>query len=293
LAASIATAAGVALGFVGSGSNDCGAWMAGALPHRAVGGAAPSTVGLNAREMLEQPRELYLTVGFEPEMDTADPALATAALGAGRVIALASHASPWLLEHADILLPVAAFAETSGTLVNVEGVAQSFQGVAAPQGEARPAWKVLRVLGNLTDIEGFDYVDSTDVRDEVIAACSALRPDNTVGELGPVQAEAAAGAWERIGGVPMYAADALTRHAQALQATPDAWGDGVRLNTTAAHALGVDGSSTLRVTQGDAHADLSVRIDDAVPDGCVWLPTAVPGSETLGPCFGPVSVEKV
>ncbi len=293
LAANIAATSGVTLGFVGSGSNDCGAWMAGAVPHRLAGGKPAEVSGLNAHDMLAQTRELYLTVGFEPEMDVADPARMAAAMGAGRVIALTSYLSPWLREHADILLPVAAFAETSGTFVNIEGVAQGFNGVVAPPGEARPAWKVLRVLGNLTDLEGFDYADSNEVRDELLAACAGLQPDNTVGSLGTARPQAAGGAWERIGGVPMYAADAVTRRAHALQLTPDAWGSVLRLNAAAAASLGVEDGAAVRVIQDGASAEFPLRIDDAVPDGCVWLPTAVPGSEALGPAFASVSVEKV
>jgi len=293
LAANIAAASGVALGLVGSGSNDCGAWMAGAVPHRAAGGKAVDAAGLDAREMIDQVRDLYLMVGVEPEMDVADPAQMAAALRAGQVIALSSYLSPWLLEHADILLPVSTYAETAGTLVNIEGTAQSFKGVAVPPGEARPGWKVLRVLGNLTDIDGFDYADANQVRDEVLAACAGLTPDNTPRGLGGERPQASAGAWERIGGVPMYAVDALTRRAHALQLTPDAWGRLLRLNTGAAQSLGLGESERVRVTQGEASAEFAVCIDDAVPDGCVWLPSAVPGSEVLGPGFAPVAVEKV
>ena len=293
LVAGIAAAAGVSVGFVGSGSNDCGAWMAGAVPHRVAGGAPVSPPGIGARAMLEQVRNLYLCVGVEPEMDVADPGLLASALKGAQVVALSSYASPWLLEHADVLLPIAAFAETSGTFVNVEGDAQSFQGVAAPQGEARPGWKVLRVLGNLTDLEGFEYVDSTEVRDEVLAACAGLTPDNAVGAAVGVPVEFRSSDWERIGGVPMYRIDAITRRAHALQLTPDAWGSSARLSAQSAQTLGLGDDAAVRITQGEASAEFAVRIDDAVPDGCVWLPTAVPGSEALGCGFGPVSVEKV
>jgi NADH-quinone oxidoreductase subunit G len=91
----------------------------------------------------------------------------------------------------------------------------------------------------------------------------------------------------------MYSVDALARRAPALQRTPDAWGSAVRLNASAAQALGLAESGAVRVTQGVDSSEFDVRVDDSVPDGCVWLPTAVPGSEALGLGFGPVSVEKV
>jgi NADH-quinone oxidoreductase subunit G len=293
LAANVAAAAGVTLGFVGSGSNDCGAWMAGAVPHRLPGGRASDAAGLNAREMIEQPRDLCLMVGIEPEMDTADPQQTAVALRDGQVIALSAYLSPLLQEHADILLPISAYAETAGTFVNIEGKAQGFNGVAEPPGEARPGWKVLRVLGNLTDVDGFDYVDANQVRDELLATCADLSPDNTIGNLGGAAPLAEAGSWERIGGVPIYAVDAVTRRAHALQLTPDGWGAVVHMNAAAADSLGLGEDGSVRLTQGDASAEFAVCLDEAVPDGCVWLPTAVPGSEALGPGFAPIAVEKV
>ena len=293
LASAIADAADVTLGFVGSGSNDCGAWMAGAVPHRMAGGASADPVGRNVADMLREPLDLYLTLGVEPEMDMADPARTESALGAGKVIALSSYLSPWLQERADILLPVSSFVESSGTFVNIEGVAQSFKGVASPPGEARPGWKVLRVLGNLVDVDGFDYLDSGEVRDEVLHRCANLKPDNRVGKSEGGRTQMTPAAWERIGGVPMYAIDALVRRAQALRSTPDAWGDALRMNAAAAASLGLEESASVRVVQDASSAEFKVRVDDAVPDGCIWLPTAVSGSELLGSGFGPVSVEKV
>ncbi len=295
LAVGIADAAGVSAGVVGFGSNDCGAWMAGAVPHRVAGGAAVTAPGLDAQAMLTEPRALYVTLGIEPDADTADPARTSAALREAQLIALSSHRSPWLEEHADILLPVAAFAETSGTFVNIEGVAQSFSGAAQAPGETRPAWKVLRVLGNLVDIDGFDYADSRAVRDEVVAACADLRPDNRLAaaRVAARPRGAADGQWQRIGGVSIYGVDALTRRAHALQSTPDAWGASLRINADAASTLGLNGNATVRVSQAGGSAEFAAVIDDSVPDGCVWLPAAVPGAEALGPAFGPVAVEKV
>ena len=294
LAGGIADAAGVTLAVTGLGANDCGAWMAGAVPHRSAAGAAANPVGRNAYDMLANPREVYLTVGFEPEHDTADPVLATTAMSGATLVALSSFASPWLLENADILLPISTFAETSGSFVNAAGRMQSFVGVAVPPGEARPAWKVLRVLGNLVDVAGFDYADSTEVRDEVVGACAAMQPDNKpAASLGAVEPRCRAETWERIGGVPMYAVDAMVRRAHALQLTPDAWGAGVRINPAAAATLGVGAGADVRIRQGEASAEFVVHLDERVPEGCVWLPTAVPGAESLGAGFGPVAVEKV
>ena len=294
LAGNIAAAAGVAFGFTGLGANDCGAWMAGAVPHRAAAGATANPAGANAHDMLSSTCDVFVTVGFEPDMDTGDPQAATTAMSQGTLIALTSYASPWMLEHADILLPVSTFAETSGTYVNFEGKAQSFTGAALPPGDARPAWKVLRVLGNLTDVDGFDYADSIEVRDELLAACAELTPDNSASTALSDQApRCASGVWERVGDVPMHSIDAMVRRAHALQLTPDAWGDAARISPASAEVLGITGDGVIRVRQADGHAEFPVRLDERVPDTCVWLPLAVPGTESLGPGFGPVVVEKV
>jgi hypothetical protein len=55
----------------------------------------------------------------------------------------------------------------------MEGLWQSQAGAALPVGESRPGWKVLRVLGNLLNLSGFEYQSSEDVRDEVRKACGA------------------------------------------------------------------------------------------------------------------------
>lgn len=288
LANNIAKAADLNLGFTGLGANDTGAWMAGAVPHRVAGGAAADQAGMNVEQMLASYRDVYMTVGFEPHMDSANPAAMSAGLQGGKVICLSSYNSPWLQQYADIVLPIAEFAETSGTYVNLQGDAQSFAGAVSPAGESRPAWKVLRVLGNLVDLDGFDFVDSAEVHDEVLGQCSEMNPDNTLSSDIALDAAMDAAALERVGGVPMHSVDAMCRRANALQHTPDSWSKGARVNANAGFA---DGDSA-QLTQDAVTINLTITIDDSVPDGCVWLPTTVEGSEQLGSGFGAVSLEK-
>jgi NADH-quinone oxidoreductase subunit G len=292
LADGIAAAAGVSIGYLTEGANAAGAWLAGAVPHRGPGGAVVAA-GLDTAAMLAQPLHTYVLLGCEPDFDLANPAAAQTVLGGAQLVALATHLSPALQAHADVVLPIAAFAETSGTFVNLQGDRQSFAGAVSPVGEARPAWKVLRVLGNLVDLAGFDYVSSEEVRDALLAACAAQQPDNQLGaaSAGTPQLQPAEGL-ERIGGTPIYAVDPLVRRARALQSTPDAWRAGLRLNAAVAASFALSGGGTATLRQGDAASTLPVVVDERVPDGCVWLPTGVPGSESLGAAFGHVSLEK-
>jgi NADH-quinone oxidoreductase subunit G len=291
LAANIAQAAGIDWGVVGFGANDSGAWLAGAVPHRRADGVPAQ--GRSAHEICDGACDTLLLLGCEPEADLADPLGGTQAMGGARAIAMSAHSSPLLEELADIILPIGAFGETSGTYVNLQGDVQSFAGALTPPGEARPAWKVLRVLGNLIDAEGFEHNDSTEVRDEVLGLCGTVTPDNALQE----HADAGLPVFrpqglQRIGGVPMYSVDAITRRSAPLQATPDAWDGHMRMNTALATALSLDDGARACLTQGDASVLLPVRIDDGVADNCVWLPAGVPESAGLGCSFAEVSVEK-
>ena len=283
LAHDIAAAAGGRYGMVGEGANSTGAALAGVVPGEG---------GLSFGDMLEQGLETLLLFNVEPEFDTANPAAMAALLKGAKVIALATHRSPWLEAHADFLLPVAAPAETSGTFVNLQGDLQSFRGVARPAGEARPGWKVLRVLGNLTDLKRFEYESSEEVREELLAAVGEPALDNALDGSAAPGAILAGAELERIGGVPIYASDMLVRRARALQQTPDAWKSALHLHPDTAASLGLGEGDSAVLKQGEGSLTLPVALDGRVAAGCVWLPTGVPGSELLGEGFGPVSLEK-
>lgn len=210
LAQWVAQQTGATLGFLTEAANTVGGYLAGALPQGN---------GLDAAAMLAQPRRAYVIVGAEPEFDAANPQQARAALEqADTVVVLSPFASRAAMEYADVLLPVAPFTETSGTFVNCEGLPQSFSGVVRSLGDSRPAWKVLRVLGNLLGLSGFDYDTSETVRDEVLAKPVAGRLSNATAAQTAAPA-AAAGGIERLADVPIYHADPIVRRAGSLQLT--------------------------------------------------------------------------
>ncbi|MBX3695023.1 MAG: NADH-quinone oxidoreductase subunit NuoG [Steroidobacteraceae bacterium] len=219
LAAALAIATGATLGVLAEGANAAGAYLAGAVPHRDAGGEVPSIPGLTARAMLEEPLGAYLLAGgIEPWADSVYPqALRT--LGAARCVVAAT---PWLpdalREVAHVLLPIGTFAETSGTYVNLEGRWQSVPGAARPHAEARPAWKVYRVLCNLLGIAGSEYQTSEEVRDELRRICGGdlvAGPYHGVHRVGQPHDAAS------VPDVPMYQIDALVRRAPSLQRTRD------------------------------------------------------------------------
>ncbi len=287
----IASSAGINVGYLGDGANSLAAWSVGLVPHREAGAKISSVAGKDAAQMFIDGMDTFLLVNIEPEFDTANPQQAKAALDKANVIVMTTHLSPWLNDHADVVLPMAGFGETSGTLVNCQGDQQSFKGVVEPVGEARPGWKILRVLGNLTDVDDMDYLSSEEVRDQALADFPAM--DNTLkgNDVSP-SALVKGDRLQRIGGVPMYAVDNLVRRAHALQHTPDAWKSGIRINSSMLEQLALTEGESAVLKQDDASVILPVVSDDRVPNDCVWMPTGVPGSDLLGTGFGAVSVEK-
>jgi NADH-quinone oxidoreductase subunit G len=294
LAEAIATRTGSHFGYLSDGANSAGAWLAGAVPHRGPCNDGEAVKGLNLPEWSEKGTAAAILVNVEPEHDVANSRQLIRALNnASAVVAVTAFRSPALDDVATVMLPAAAFTETSGTFVNAEGVMQSFKGANQAAGEARPAWKILRVLGNLLKLEGFDYLSSEQVRDELRQACEDIELNNSVTGAAQVSLPAASGALMRSADVPIYAADALVRRAAALQKTIDAVGLSVTLNPADAARLGLEeDAGSVSVNQGDSSAVMKLIIDDAVPEGSAWIPMGVTGSEMLGDPFGEVHIEK-
>jgi NADH-quinone oxidoreductase subunit G len=220
LAAGLAQLAGATLGRITELGNAAGAYLAGAVPHRVAGGAAVPQPGLNAAQMLNSALRTYLLVGgLEPSSDSLEADSLRTLGKAEFVVAVTPYASEDMKAVAHVLLPMGTFAETSGTFVSCEGRWQSQAGAAAPVGESRPGWKVLRVLGNLMNLPGFDHQSSEDVLQEVRARCAALQMTPYQGTHAPAPGAAAAAP---LPDVAMYQTDAVVRRAASLQRTREA-----------------------------------------------------------------------
>ncbi len=224
LADAIAGSTGSRVGFLSEGSNSAGAHLAGVLPHRQAGGAVRKHSGLNADEIPGADLDAILLFGVEPDRDMwAGHETVRQLSERSFVAAMTPFTSSALQQCADLLLPIGTFAETSGTFVNCEGRWQSFAGVANPVGQARPGWKVLRVLGNLLGIESFAYETSEAIRIEFEQKLGTVSPDNSYAGKEPVQRSSdGKSALETGLDVPMYEIDGVVRRATALQLTPEA-----------------------------------------------------------------------
>jgi NADH-quinone oxidoreductase subunit G len=212
------------------------------------------------------------------------------------VVAMSSYRHN-ALDYAHVLLPIAPFSETAGTFVNCEGRVQSFNGMVKPLGETRPAWKVLRVLGNLLGLPGFDHTSAEEVRDEALAGAArsniAVLLNNEVKnpQLGDAAFAKAKGI-QRIGEVPMYSSDSIVRRAGSLQKTRDAQAPVASLPGTLMERLRLKDGDRVRIIQGEGEAILDVTRDDRLPADCIRVPTAHALTASLGAAFGSVAAER-
>jgi NADH-quinone oxidoreductase subunit G len=176
--------------------------------------------------------------------------------------------------------------------VNNEGRVQSFHAVVKPQGDTRPAWKVLRVLGNLLNLSGFDYNSSEEVREEALSGQPEFVSGLDNSTTATYQVATAVSGLERVCEVPIYFADSMVRRAASLQATGDAATPVAAMNGPTLARIGVKEGDSVRVKNGEGQAILSVRLDAGLPDGCVRIPTAHAATVALGAQFAGLVVEK-
>jgi len=224
LGRALAAATGASFGELAEGGNAAGAYLAGVLPHRGPAGLARASTGLDARRMLEQTLPAYLIMHCEPWADAVLPGALDTLAKSGAVVAVSAFASAEMKRVAQVLLPAGTFAETAGTYVSLEGRWQSQSGAAKPLGAARPAWKILRVLGNLLDLPAFDYQSSEQVRDELKARLEAAAA--TAGAGAALEPFMRAVPWpaarlESVIDLGMYEIDPVLRRARALRRTVD------------------------------------------------------------------------
>ena len=277
----VADLAGGKFGFLTSGGNTVGGYLAGAIPGKG---------GKNAAAMLAEPLKAYVVLHAEPLLDADNGQQAIAALrGAQFAVALTPYRSA-AAEWADVMLPVAPFTETSGTFVNAQGLAQSFKGTVAPFGQTRPAWKVLRVLGNVLHLAGFDDETSESVRDAALAGGVEGRLSNDI--KAPLGLGQPLTGLERVADVPIYRSDAMVRRSEPLQAAPASKKPAARMNGNTLTSLGLTAGVKVRVTGGQGAVELETVQDDAVADRAVRIAAAFENTAALGGAFGQLSVER-
>jgi NADH-quinone oxidoreductase subunit G len=297
-------------GVLGEAANSVGAYIAGAAPGgRKDAGTGDNTgegalTGLDASRMLglngAEPCRAFILMNLEPDLDSYDPQQTRRVLSAAELVVLMSaYKSDAILQgdYADVLLPISPFTETSGTFISTEGRVQSFNGVVAPLGETRPAWKVLRVLGNMLQIDGFGYETPEQVRAEILPGgndvTARLNNDLRSFLVENVTLAVEGTSIQRIGEVPIYQADPIVRRAESLQRTRDAAEPVAWMPAHLMDKLGIGPGQSVRLKQGEGEAHLAAVQDDKLPANCVRVASAHPLTAALGGMFGEITVERL
>jgi len=205
---------GATVGYLTEAANTVGAQFVNALPGQG---------GLNAGQMIAGGLKAAILLNNEPEFDSAAGASAKAGLNKAQMVVTLSPFKA-NMDFSDVLLPIAPFTETPGTFINAEGRVQGFHAVVKPLGDARPAWKVLRVLANLLELPGFDYESSQEVLKKAGLDGAAQLPADRLGN-----GTSAAVVLTAAGTAPpvvasIYQLDGIVRRSASLQLTADGMG---------------------------------------------------------------------
>lgn len=273
-----------------NGANAAGAWMAGMIPHRTTAGRSISTLGMDVQSALNAKLKSYFLMGVEPGFDFANPHGARQAMLAAEFVVLVSaYNQDSMYDYADVILPMAPYAETSGTYINVDNTWQTVKGAMPPHGDARPAWKILRVLGNLLQCNDFEYMSTEDILAEIksiLAITTEREYKPYYPECLPVMNQSLV----RVGEWPLYRSDAIVRNAKELQLCAAAESACIRINPETADRLKLDDVAT--VSQGDIEITLPLKRDERIAVDVVWVANAMPETVDLGHSFAAITIKR-
>lgn len=286
LAEFIAHHTGACLGFLGEGGNAVGAKVVGAT--QGNDGSVESLLQSNARA--------YVLMNLEPLMDLPNPQQTRAALTkADMVIALSTFTSPDLLELADVILPITPYTETVGTYINMAAQIQTMQPAVRPLADARPAWKVLRAMGSLLNLDGFLY----NVPEEVLADALAKPLEHSLSNSFTANAQILnksilSGSIHRLADQAIYASDGIVRRAPSLQLTRDAkMANQIGVGEDLFEQLSLKEGDLLTVSQEGKTLKASVTLQPGLASGVVRIAVGTGMSTQLGSMFGEVTIAKV
>ena len=279
----VAQLSGATLGFLTQGANTVGAYLAGAVPGKG---------GKNAASMFAQPLKAYIVLHAEPMLDVDNGAEALAGLKAAEFnVALTSFADG-ARDWAHVMLPIAPFTETAGTFVNAQGLSQSFKGTAQPFGQSRPAWKVLRVMGNVLHLAGFDDESSESVRDAVLASGVESKLSNSIHAQPAAATPQPVQGLQRVADVPIYRTDAIVRRSAPLQDASASRAPTARMCAATLQQLGLSSGQLVRVKSSHGAVELPCELDHGLPAGTVRLSAGFEMTAALGSANAQLQVER-
>ncbi len=282
----IAEQTGSSFGFLNEGGNSVGAQLVGA------------TQGNQASidTLLQGNVRAFVLMNTEPLLDLPNPQQTRTALQkADTVIAMSAYTSPDLLELADVILPITPYTETVGSFVNLAGQIQTIQPAVRPLADARPAWKVLRALGSLLNLEGFLYNLPEEVYADALAKPVEQQLNNRFTAGMEVQQKVKfAAQLERLADQPIYSCDAIVRRAPSLQLTRDAKSANcVGIGEALLSKLNLKEGDRVTITQNGQSLEAKVQLMSGLADGVVRIASATALSAHLGSMFGEITLSKV
>ena len=275
-------------------ANSVAGWIAGCLPHRTVNGKEVGQAGMSARQMIYNPRSAYLLFNIEPSKDMADGLHASDAMdSASYVVSFQSFTD--VPDYVDAVLPIAPYTENAGTFINCEGRIQNSVAAVAPYQEARPGWKIIRVLGNLLGVSGFDYTAIDEIVDEAspMSGICAPQVDINAAIVPCVEKQNVRelGRFELISDPLIYAIDPVVRRSEPLQKTADASPSHIGLHPTDMALLELDSGAPVTIRH-----DLYTIHSHAMPDarvalGCAYFPAGMNVGPTAA-CGAEIRLER-
>ncbi len=220
--------------------------------------------GKNALEMFASDLNSFVMFDIYPDFDCLNPKSAIENLSRSNafVVSLNSFEDDLVLKYSDVVLPIASFYETSGTHVNIDNISQSYSASVKSAGDSKPGWKVIKVLADLLEIQGFEFTDSTEVADEALTFTPATSlseekiSNSDIPEISTV--------WQ----YTPYATDAFVRHSSSLQDT--------QIGKINVATVSKATAKLLKLSESDLFKGVPINIDNSVAEGCVFVHTRQP-----------------
>ena len=281
------------VGILSQGANAQGLSLAGLLPHRMPAGQLAKTPGKHARALLQDdPVSMYLLVDVEPELDSAYPAAAMHTLHEAQdVVCMTVFETQAMRDYADVMLPMASFSERAATYINCCGQWQSFSGVIKPPGEAKPLWKIWRVIAQLYGLKGFEYPTVHPIKEALQLQCAKM-PWEFSCQGGPIERKQPQhepqGNVQRVSYKPMHRADPLVRRSLPLQEQNNRFSSAVTLNPKTALRLALQDATWVCAEQGGVSLQLPLIIDAAAADDVAIVALGVPKTAGWGQAAGSI-----
>ncbi|MBA2709135.1 MAG: NADH-quinone oxidoreductase subunit G [Tatlockia sp.] len=273
-----------------TGANSAGACLAGMLPNRTAAAKPVENHGLDIQSALNAKLKGYFLLAVEPGLDFANPNNARQSmLGAEFVVLLSAFQNESMEDYANVILPIAPYSETSGTYINIDSLWQTVRGAQSPYEEARPAWKILRVLANLLHCKGFEFTSTEDILNEVKQLVS-MASETKYQPFYPESLPPSNQKLVRVGEWPLYRCDMIVRHAQALQNCAASESACIRIHPATADRLKLDEVAT--VSQGDIEITLPLKRDERMAADVIWVANAMPETIDLGHSFAAITIKR-